>query len=456
MTSISVRISLSDWTTLNEALFTPDGNENAAALLCGISETATERRLLVRRVVPVPPDLYTERLTYHLEVAPSFYNGIVTECLNYRYTPIIVHSHPGHRDAWYSGSDDHGERRLLPILASLLPGVLPASLVVTPSSATGRVIVKEKFVALSGLTVVGPRVHDYEFSASVQRKTDLSGQFDRQVRAFGVEGQQKLEALRVAIVGVGGTGSIVGEQLVRAGVRDIVLIDSDKIEESNLSRVFGATKHDINQHKARAVAEHLKSISENLSVKPDTHSAIRQQVLLTLRDRDILFLCVDNDRTRAILNRFAHQYIIPVIDHGTRLDARKGQISAAAGRVSVIGADLVCLRCSNHLSSERIRAESMSIEERGRLAQEGYVMGIDEPAPAVVSINTTVAGLGVTSGLNLFVGLTGGVQPLDQIYDARSGSVFAVGDRHEVGCDVCDPGEGVKGLGDLQIVSAYD
>ncbi len=82
-------------------------------------------------------------------------------------------------------------------------------------------------------------------------------------------------------------------------------------------------------------------------------------------------------------------------------------------------------------------------------------MGIDEPAPAVISINTVVAGLGVTAGLNLFVGLTGGEQPLGQIFDAATGSVFATQPIHEKGCDICDETLGVKGLGDSQIVSAY-
>ena len=93
--------------------------------------------------------------------------------------------------------------------------------------------------------------------------------------------------------------------------------------------------------------------------------------------------------------------------------------------------------------------------ERSALRKEGYLIGIDEPAPAVVSINAVIGGLGATAGLNLIVNLTGGPQPIDQIYDARSGSVFPVAPTHERGCDVCGEQEGVKGLGDFQIVSAY-
>jgi hypothetical protein len=117
---------------------------------------------------------------------------------------------------------------------------------------------------------------------------------------------------------------------------------------------------------------------------------------------------------------------------------------------------MVCLRCSGHLNPERIRAESLPVAERQNLAREGYVMGIDEPVPAVVSLNTTVAGLAVTAGFNLFMNLTGGIQSLNQLYDATDGIMFTASQIHEPGCDTCDEGTGLKALGDRQIVSAYD
>lgn len=455
MKPIFVTIGLSDWEFLKESLFTDDGNENAAALLCGISDTDSQRRLLVRQILPVPLDKYIERLPYHLEVSPSFYNEVVTGCLDQHLTPVVVHSHPGQREAWYSGSDDHGERRLLPTLAALLPGTLPASLVVTPSAATGRVCMENSFISLAGITVVGTPTIRYLFQQKSQRKQKSNERFDRQVRAFGVDGQRTLESLKIAVIGVGGTGSLVAEQLARAGVRNLQLMDFDDIEESNLSRIFGATKRDVKRHKVDVLAKHLEKLGD-VAITKELRSAIKQSSLVTLRDNDLIFSCVDNDRTRALLNRFAHQYLIPVVDLGTRLDARKGHITAAAGRVSILGHGLTCLRCSNHINSERIRAESMPREERNALQREGYVMGIDEPAPAVISLNTVIAGLGVTAGLNLFIGLTGGVQPADQIYDARSGSVFPVCSLHQRGCDVCDEVAGVKALGDIQIVSAYN
>ncbi len=444
-----------DWKALTNALLTPDGHENAGVLLCGTAEIDRERRLLLRRFVQVPRDQYVVRQPYHLEVSPSFYNRVVTDCLRDTLTPVIIHSHPSNGEAWYSGSDDYGETRLLGALSALLPGSSPASLVITRTAVTGRELNAQGFSPLAGLRLVGTSSGTVHFDDLGGAQRPISAVYDRQVRAFGKDGQRTLQALRVAIVGTGGIGSLVGEELARAGVQDFVLVDSDVVEESNVSRLFGATSQDVRRPKVDVVARHLKGLGVP-AVQVINDSAIRQPVLMALRDREIVFCCVDNDRSRALLNRFAHQYLIPVIDHGTRLDARQGQISAAAGRVTVVGPGLACLRCSHHTNPERIRAESMPAAERVALQREGYVMGVDEPAPAVVSINTVVAGLGATAGINLFVRLTGGVQPVDQIYDARSGSVFPVSARHDSGCDVCDDEVGIKALGDRQIVSAYD
>lgn len=452
---ISIRITADDWISLRQSLFTEDGNENAAVLLCGMSELGTEVRLLVRRILAVPQWAYVDRQYYHLEIAPRFYNLVVDHCLSEHLNPIIVHSHPEAEEARYSPSDNFGESRLLPVLEALIPGATVGSMVLTPNVAAGRQFSKSKFQPLDSLTITGQRSQIFLFTGPKSMRKDLLPQFDRQIRAFGAEGQKLVEHLKIGIVGVGGTGSIIAEQLVRIGIKDFILIDSDRIEESNVTRLFGSSSAHVGLHKVKIVAKHLTKLGAK-KIRPVSDTAIRQSVLMVLRDRDVLFACVDNDRSRSILSRFSYQYLIPLIDVGIRLDGRSGDIKAAAGRVTVVGNGMVCLRCSHHVNADRILAESLPEDERKRLEREGYVMGIDEPAPAVVSLNTTVAGMAVTAALNLFVNLTGGLQPLSQLYDATTGTVFTAREVHTPACDICDSEQGVKALGDAQIVSAYE
>lgn len=452
---LSLRISGSDWSRLRHLLFTPDEYENAGVLLCGQCQSGNERTLLVREVIGVSPADYIKREPYHLEVAPRFYNSIIDRSLQMRAVPVICHSHPFNGPAEYSVSDDFGEKRLLPIIDALLPEQKPASLLLTNTSVAGRSLEGSHFRSLMALTITAPRVTVLAIGKLKKARKSETGIFDRQIRAFGEEGQHTLESLTAAIVGLGGIGSIVAEQLVRAGIGRLILVDFDKVELSNLNRLFGGTAASLGRPKVEVIAKHLKSI-RHLDIDSICESVLKQSVLNYLRVADIVVGCVDSDLARSVLNRFAHQYLIPLVDMGVRLDARKDMVSAAAGRVSVVGVDGVCLRCNHHISSERVRAESLPPDERKALAREGYVMGIDQPVPAVVSLNCAVAGLGATAVVNLFVNLTGDFQPVNQLYDATAGIVFTSASKHEAGCDVCDAVEGVKGVGDLQVVSAYE
>ena len=451
----SCRISEEAWKAIRTALFTPDGRENAGVLFCGEATLLSERTLLVRDFWAVPGDKYLTRFSDQLEVAPSFYNDVISRSLKHRLSPIIVHSHPGISDAWYSAADDRGEMRLLSVMNSLLPSLHPASLVLSRDSAAGRRLVGKKFEPMRKLGITGACARTIQLaSTSKAEEANPEERFDRQVRAFGSAGQASISNLKIAVVGVGGIGSLVAEQLSRLGVQDVIFVDDDKVETVNLNRQFGSNTSDIGQPKAIVSQRQAKGLGAS-AAKALCDSAIRQAVLMEFRDRDVIFACVDNDRTRALLNRFAHQYLVPVIDHGTRLDGRKGHISASSGRVTLVGSGMACLRCSHHLNSDRIRAESLSKEERVALHREGYIIGIDEPAPAVISLNTVVAGLGVTAALNMFVGLTGGRQPMNQIYDATNGTVFIAQAVHDPQCDVCST-SGVTGIGDQAIVSAYE
>src|SRR5882762_8696093 len=76
--------------------------------------------------------------------------------------------------------------------------------------------------------------------------------YDRQVRAFGGGIQGVLRGLRVAVVGAGGTGSAVAEQLARLGVGDLLIVDPNVIKDTNLTKVYGSSPADIGQPKAEA------------------------------------------------------------------------------------------------------------------------------------------------------------------------------------------------------------
>ena len=260
--NLSLAITAQDAADLSRSLFTEDGCENFAVLFCG-SARGSEHRLLVREWWAAPYDAYRERLSYHLDISPTFINRVVDHAVQTHLSPVLVHSHPGASPAVYSLSDDHGERKLLPVLSQLLPGLTPASLLMTPKEVRGRHLVNGKFITMHRINVIGASTvtNSHPYQGSTQLDGGELDEFDRQVRAVGVIGQQALRSLQVAIIGCGGTGSAVAEQVARLGIRDFILVDPDQVERTNLSRLWGALSADIGRAKVEVIGDHLTRIS---------------------------------------------------------------------------------------------------------------------------------------------------------------------------------------------------
>ena len=93
------------------------------------------------------------------------------------------------------------------------------------------------------IRVIGER---WRFSYPGQGEQHIGTEFDRQVRAFGAESTGDLSYLRIGVVGCGGTGSAVASLLARIGVRRIVLVDPDRVDETNLNRLHFSTRVNAN------------------------------------------------------------------------------------------------------------------------------------------------------------------------------------------------------------------
>lgn len=91
--------------------------------------------------------------------------------------------------------------------------------------------------------------------------------FIRSEMLIGKENIAKLKTARVAVFGVGGVGGICVEALVRSGVGNITVIDSDTVDQSNINRQIIATQNSVGSLKTQVVKERLLSINPNANVQ---------------------------------------------------------------------------------------------------------------------------------------------------------------------------------------------
>ena len=386
--------------------------------------------ILVRRPLEVPREEFRVQHEYRLEVAPRAINGLISLCETNGLGAVICHSHPAKSP--YSASDDFGERRIVEALRPFIPrGAPTASLLFWPGGVTGRIWLpgKEDPEEFSEVTVVGHRIQRLQRSSSSGAHVDL-GIYDRQVRAFGEEGQAALGKTKVAIVGLGGTGSPTAEQLARLGVIDFVLIDPDRFDPSNVTRMYGTyCRRSFGSLfrgplKVKLVARHLRRINSAIRLRTIPLNVVHPDAVALLLDRDVVFLCTDDHWGRAMVNQVAYQYLVPTINLGMRIDAPKHRLTGARGVVDLLQPDTPCLWCKGSIRANRIAAESMPDDQRQALEREGYAEGVGTQAPSVISVTTTLAGLGASVFLQLVTGFMGEGGRFSRLnYDILEGTV---------------------------------
>lgn len=382
------------------------------ALLGSVRAASEDADLLVRGLILPGPDDWEAKGQDWLTPTTAFVNRAAVAADRLGLGLAFIHSHPGlGHPARLSSIDEVSTRKLFANLGSILGQVPLASLVFTPDSFAGVVspgLPRSVPRRVGRLKVIGSRITTYMASdspTSLQRDLPIGGH-DRQVLALGEAGQGILARLTVGIIGAGGTGSAVAEQLARMGVRKLILVDDDRLVPSNVSRVYGSTPNQGRRKKPKVdvLSRHLQRIAPGIQVDSHVRSIIDPEMRSTLIDADVIFGCTDTDGSRATLNDLAYRYFVPVIDLGCRIDVTGGVVRGMYGRVRYLRPGLPCLWCTGTIDGTKILQESMSPSERKRLAASGYGSGLG-PQPSVIHLTTLVSSLGVAELLSIAMGV---------------------------------------------------
>jgi molybdopterin/thiamine biosynthesis adenylyltransferase len=384
---------------------------------------------LVGSVLTPSPDDFVARDEMGAVLSPVFVAAAVAQARRYNRSVVFFHSHPFSEYASFSKQDDAGEVVLAEFLRRRIPNQLHAAVVIGRAGHAARLLGTSRACTLD---VVGSRILRWSPTSGEAELSGVPVQYDRQVRVFGPEAQRRLRGLRVAIVGVGGTGSCVAQQLAHLGIRDFVLLDPDVLEDTNLNRVIGSEPADVGSRKVAVVSRLIKRINPDAKIEASAGSVLLQDEARRLTCVDAVFGCTDSHGSRHVLNQVAYQFVIPLFDVGVTIAVEGERISHIFGRAQMLAPGLPCLTCTRLLDPEEVRRDLMSDFERKR---DPYVIGAAAPQPAVVSLNNAVSSLAVTMFLSAFAGVPVAVR--HQLFDATRGVVRPITDRVMPTCITC-------------------
>jgi molybdopterin/thiamine biosynthesis adenylyltransferase len=267
----------------------------------------------------------------------------------------------------------------------------------------------------------------------------VSHRFSRNEGLFGEQGQALIAAAKVAIIGLGGLGSHVAQQLAYLGTQDFSLVDFDIVTESSLNRLVGAIDADVAAETKKVVVGErmVLAVSPSAIVEQVDGKVIDAETERAVARADVVFGCLDRDIHRLELTELCSRFAKDYFDLATDTDGGEGEAVVYGGRVVFCDGSrcLVCL--PDVLDQAQVALDRMNPEMRDA---DRRIYGVDRDAlaaagPSVVSINGVVASLAVTE---FMVGVTGLRSAASQLtYRADRGIVRASTDRPNPGCYYC-------------------
>ena len=461
-----VLLSGNDYQTLHGHLFPGDQDEHGAVIAVSAVETARGVRLLGQRVFCAQDGVdYVPGTRGYRELRAEFIADCLEYCRDNGLGYLAVHNHGGVERVAFSEMDLASHVRGYPALLDLLKGQPAGALVFAKAAVAGDVWFRDgRRMATRSVRIIDTPIR--HLTATPADDTDADHRFHRQVLMFGAAGQARLRHCRVAIVGLGGVGSLLVEYLVRLGVGELLLIDPERLTVSNLSRVAGATQWDVrwpfsaawappwirriagrlSAQKTRIATRVARRASPSCDITAITDNVAQRAVAHACRDSDFVFLAADSMQARLTVNALVQQYLIPGLQIGSKI------VTANEGRELVDAYSVVrwlrpgsgCLWCNGLILPERLAWEAKTDRER---RDQQY--GLDEPNPSVIALNAVGAAHASGRFMSSYLGLSDNVPSTDLRAHLLHGAICHDQPRRDPGCPECGS-DGRLGRGDTR------
>ncbi len=270
------------------------------------------------------------------------------------------------------------------------------------------------------------------YAAQTELPTLTNGEISRYSRHLilpevGMEGQRKLKAARVLMIGTGGLGAPLGMYLAAAGVGHIGIVDFDVVDESNLQRQIVHGTKDIGRRKVDSARDRLADINPLINIETHETQLTSDNALELFREHDIIVDGTDNFPTRYLVNDACVLTGKPNV---------YGSIFRFEGQASVFWAQKgACYRCLYPEPPPPGLVPSCA---------EGGVLGVLPGIIGAIQANETV---------KLILGDESGSEPLINrllLFDARRMRFREMKLRKDAACPICGDHATIKELIDYE------
>jgi molybdopterin/thiamine biosynthesis adenylyltransferase len=393
-----------------------------------------------------------------------FYGSLKKEgLLGEGYRVVTIHSHPFQTgEASFSAVDRETMARDREVYGKAYDGHDFVWLVFDRDARSfeGAVVRRKSETRIDALVVLGDQLARLTGTGGARSEKDYPRELYSRMVLIPAWDQERIAWPKVAVVGLGGIGSVVLQAVTELGIGDfgdLVLVDHDVVEASNLSRIPYASYHDIGSSKtalARRYVQGARPYRKVTTIEKPCDTAEAQQELASA---DLILGCVDSEVARSCLNHLAASFLVPLLDLGAgviidRFAGERVVLSSGQARLFIPGGT-PCLLCNMGIRTEGFDRElarlKMDVREKDLLERAGYLQDFlaeDAPQPSVYNLNALVGAAGVTLLLRYLLG--GGVDCHALHFNMEAMAFEKILTRSRDHCPVCGC-EGLLGLGDF-------
>jgi len=330
-----------------------------------------ENILLCKEYLPVSDEHYIKDKNVGAKISSDAIRASMQHVLDTGYScfHIHLHDHPGKPSP--SGTDSKSLPAVVQSMITVGNGQPHGIIIFSANSFYAEVTINKKVIAPKLISVVGyPMLFTFQKRVGTRR----SKIYDRQ-SFLGKDAQFLCENVKVGIIGYGGGGSHIGQQLAHIGFKNVVVFDDDKVEDTNMNRLIGAWLRDVKNKllKIKVAQRVFDKIlgKHNLKTVPSRW----QQNPELLQTCDIVVGCVDSFEERSQLEAECRRYLIPYIDIGMDVHSNKTDANIF-GQVILSMPGMSCMRCTGFITEEKLGREAAKYGDVGGLPQVVWSNGV--------------------------------------------------------------------------------
>lgn len=434
MNTLKLRIAeemMSKMRTLAEARY-PE-QEWATYLECGWHSSGDRLSALtvVGLVEPRVGDLNVE--VEHVELQETYTLRTAMTVEKSGLAPGVVHSHPKGFRVTPSPIDDDMDRYHAQYFAGFAPGRPYVSLILGRTCEgvpliSGRAHFQDRWYEIDEVVIVGSEVlrNPVEGRKLPAPPPSIAARMERFLSGFGAQSAARLWGSTVMVVGCGGTGSAALHSLARSNVGRIILVDTDRLENSNAERIHGAFENFLpapgkaGPPKVEVARKLIHAINSKIEVIAFEGNLLHDEIRTLAIESDLVLGCTDSHHGRVAASELAFRYFVPVLQVNVTMETKQDRVTGQVLQLNRYGPGLGCAYCRSQVNAVLLSQELMTPEERDnrKNAAEQAVLRGEKPdpywtrepiIPTVGSLTTLAAELMMNSTLGILTGRYSGL-----------------------------------------------